>query len=445
VNDFDEILDQGNIPEPPTEAYKAAVQRLDGVVRQAMILSRRCGGLSAASNRHFYASVLFTTVVVRSISLLQIAPLSSWAQKVIEHWDYASASVIARTLLEIRLCFYYMCIDPCSDAEWQCRWETMNLNDCAHRIKIFEATGVTEQVNALQLVMEELAARIGANAHFQSLDRGQQKNILRGTVTYLEPQENIAEKAGIAKTDFRFFHVFFSTHVHGLPMSFYRVGEERGRGLPTPAESGYTAMCLELAASLVAACHAELEGLFHDALVLRELSRETGFETHQVEPQTDALVAGIGKGEVRTVHDDQHMRIDAVGRPNGEVSLVYFEPLMREKVLRMQATPEGEHIAFVDPVYWIIDVNDEPVTDRLLDELIQADHAYSVDLARRRLRFKVPIEALRQAREAMAESIKSEPQLPGSGNQLHAGRTSGWRQAIRRLHEGLRRFLGHHR
>lgn len=400
------------MPEPPTEAYTNALQRLDGVVRRAMALSHRCGGLPPASNRHFYASVLFTTVVVRSISLLQIAPLSSWAQKVIEHWDYASASVIARTLLEIRLCFYYLCVDQCSDEEWECRWQNMNIHDCAHRIKIFEAMGVTEQVVAHQQTMVDLAARIRSNSHFQSLDRGKQKKILRGTMAYLEPLEDIAEKAGIAKTHFRFFHVFFSTHVHGLPMSFYRIGEERGRGLPTETESAYTAMCLELVTSLVCACEAEMENLFHDVLTERESTGEPASEAAEVEPEAEVLATGIGEGEKRNVYSSEHMRIDAVGLPNGEVSLLYFEPITGEKVLRIQATREGEHIVFVDPVYWNITVNDGPVTDRLLDEMVQAEHAYAVDSAGRRLRFKVPIEALRQAQEALAERVKSEPQFP---------------------------------
>ena len=92
--------------------------------------------------------------------------------------------------------------------------------------------------------------------------------------------------------------------------------------------------------------------------------------------------------------------------------MLFFEPSMGEKVLRISATEGGDHLAFVDPVYWNIDVNGEPVTDRLLEALIQAEHMYKVDLAERRLRFKAPVEALRAEREKLAAVIQAEPQLP---------------------------------
>lgn len=409
--EFDEILDQAAMPELPTSLYSSALDRLDGVVRAAMALSKRCGGIPAASGRHYYASVLFTTLVVRAVSLLQIAPLSNWAEKVIEHWDYASCSVIARTILEIRLCFFYLCVDPCSDDEWKCRWEAMNLHDCAHRIKLFDALGREDEVAEHCKVLEELSGRIASNSYFKTLDPGQQKNITRGKLAYLKPLEVIAEQAGLKVSEFRLFHVFFSTHVHGLPMSFYRVGEERGRGLPTEAESGYTAMCLELTASLVASCHAEIEVLFKESMKEHEAAVKAA-SAPEVLPESTEMAKGLAVGEVKRVYESERLRIDAVGMTDDEVALLFFEPSMGEKVLRSRVTAGGESIVFVDPVYWNIDVNDEPVTDRLLDELIKADHLFKIDLVAKRLRFKVSVEALRRARETLAENIKAEPQFP---------------------------------
>ena len=411
MDEFDEILDQAAMSELPTSLYSSALDRLDNVVRAAMALSKRCGGIPAASGRHYYASVLFTTLVVRAVSLLQIAPLSNWAQKVIEHWDYASCSVIARTILEIRLCFFYLCVDPCSDDEWKCRWEAMNIHDCAHRIKLFDALGREDEVAGHRKVLDELSERIASNSHFKTLASGQQKNITSGKLAYLKPLEAIAEQAGLKVSEFRFFHVFFSTHVHGLPMSFYRIGEERGRGLPTEAESGYTAMCLELTASLVASCHAEIEVLFKDSMDEHETAVKAA-SVPEVLPGSTEMAQGIAAGEVKRVYESERLRIDAVGMTDDEAALIFFEPSMGEKVLRSIVTAESESIAFVDPVYWNIDVNDEPVTDRLLDELVKSNHLFKIDLVAKRLRFKVSVEALRRARETLAESIKTEPQFP---------------------------------
>jgi hypothetical protein len=62
------------------------------------------------------------------------------------------------------------------------------------------------------------------------------------------------EKAGLEKATYRFLNIVFSSHIHGLPMSYYRMAvQERGRGLPSPIEEGYTTVCLSLAATLLTA------------------------------------------------------------------------------------------------------------------------------------------------------------------------------------------------
>lgn len=407
MSDFEDILDEGNVPEPPSEAYVKALNLFDFTVRRAMKLSRACMGIQA-SGRKYYASVLFTTLLVRSISLLQIAPLSNWAQKVIEHWDYASASVIARTILEIRLCFYYLCVDECSDEEWQCRWETLNLNDCAHRIKIAEAVQAEDEVTDLKRVLEELVRQISNNQYFQSLSPGVQKNIEKGSVTYLKPLEEIAELVGISRNEFRFFHVFFSTHVHALPMSFYRIGEERGRGLPTEVESDYTTMCLNLAAQLLLASHAEMEQLFIEEIALNTSLTVENLQASEVLPGASELATGIEPGDVQSVYTSERIRVEAVGLPDGGISFQYYEPVTGEKVLRTHISEDELALDFVDPVYWNIEVNDEPVTDRLLYELTKYGHLFSIDVATRNLRFKVPIDVLARERKTLTSVIAEE-------------------------------------
>jgi len=258
-----EIFRAGKTGPAPSADYERALNVLDNVVRECITVSRQYGGLPAVTQKHFYASVLFTAMLSRSISLLMLAPLSPWASKMIEHWDYASASVILRTMMELRAAFHYLCVDECTGAEWECRWDLLNLHDCNSRIRLFEARepADADQVAGLQTQAEEIRNRLRANPHFQTLRH--QTRLLNGQVAYLLPIEEMIERAGHDKPTYRFFNVLFSSHVHGLPMSYYRMGvQERGRGLPSPIEEGYTTICLSLASVLLTATRDEVHELF---------------------------------------------------------------------------------------------------------------------------------------------------------------------------------------
>lgn len=126
------------------------VDMFDNVVRECMYVSRGYSGISSPTSRHFYASVLFTALITRGVSLAQLMPFTPWAEKRIEHWDYASVAGIVRTMLELRVAFYYLCVDGCTDEEWNCRWNLFNLHDCVSRIRLFSALQDGEQIAALE-------------------------------------------------------------------------------------------------------------------------------------------------------------------------------------------------------------------------------------------------------------------------------------------------------
>lgn len=66
-----------------------------------MYVSKGYAGIPAPTGRHFYASVLFTVLITRGVSLLTLAPHTPWVDKKIEHWDYSSLAGIARTMIEL--------------------------------------------------------------------------------------------------------------------------------------------------------------------------------------------------------------------------------------------------------------------------------------------------------------------------------------------------------
>ena len=243
---------------------------LDNVVRECLQVSRSYGGIPSPTAKHFYASLLFTMMCSRGVSMAILAPCSPWAAKMVEHWDYGSVTGIARTLLELRLAFYYLCVEAVSEDEWNARWNVFNLHDCTSRIRLFRALEQVhaepqdEQIAGFTEQAEELRERLRTNPFFQSLSEKKQKRLLAGEQAYILPLEDIAVGAGVGKETYRYFNILLSSHIHALPMSFYRMDDGRGRGLPHPVEEGYTAMCLTLASALLTASRDDLRELFKD-------------------------------------------------------------------------------------------------------------------------------------------------------------------------------------
>lgn len=226
---------------------------LDSVVRDCIEVSHACEGIRSPTGSHYFASVLFTSLCTRAVSIAVMTPYSPWSKKLVEHWDYASMASLTRALLEVRLAFFYLCVETCSDDEWQCRWNIFNIHDCRSRLRLFtELPGSSEDVSSFQEQLKELQERLTSNAHFGTVQANQQKQFLNGDRAYLHSLEEIASRAGVDLDTFRWLYKFLSSHVHGLPMSFYRMGQqERGRGVYSDTEERYTSLCLSFVASLL--------------------------------------------------------------------------------------------------------------------------------------------------------------------------------------------------
>jgi hypothetical protein len=100
----------------------------------------------------------------------------------------------------------------------------------------------------------------------------------------LSPLEDIGLRAGIELSTFRLVYRRFSAQVHGLPLSFYRTTDHnRGRGVHSEVEEGYTCLSISFAIGLLVRSRDEMMALFADAIVTN--------------PQTDPH--GEGKAETR--------------------------------------------------------------------------------------------------------------------------------------------------
>jgi hypothetical protein len=384
--DLQKIVDDGNIGPDPSEAYMESLDLLDNVVRECMFVSKKYAGITSPTGRHFYASVLFTVLITRGVSLLNLAPHTPWAEKKIEHWDYASLAGIARTMIELRVAYYYLCSEECSYDEWNCRWNLFNLHDCVTRIRLFDARGETEQVEAFKIQADELRDRLNSNEFFCSLDSRQHKRLLHGQTAYLFPLEQIADKAGIPIEHFRWLYVLFSSHVHGLPMSFYRLGAdnpERGRGIPSVIEDHYSSLCLTLAGSLLIKTRDEIQRLFDG---LGRPVDEYSFD----EDAEEALEAGLAVSESASIDATDDVRIVFTRTKDDAVTVTYVYRQTEELVLeRSESEIDGGELLWFDPIFWSLSVNGEPATEQKVANAIEGVHLFRVDHETRTIIIKI--------------------------------------------------------
>lgn len=386
--DFEDLFDYANLGKEPSESYKERLDALDNIVRECMHVSHGYGEIPAPTSRHFYASVLFTSLITKGVSLVSLAPHSPWAAKQIEHWDYATAAGIARTMLEARLAYYYLCTDACPDDEWQCRWNILNLHDCTTRRRLFDALGPSDQVAGFDQQAEELRDRLKANNFFNSLPGGQKK-LLNGQTAYLMPLEDIAERAGLEKKTFRYLYTLLSSHVHSLPMSFYRMGgdePDRGRGLPSPVEENYTTLCLSLACTLLTATRDEVHGLFAGLA-----KQEDQTDPEEVEAKISEALVQPDKfpvGETIEIFQSKEVRVEVKHVSEDQLETCYYHVPSGALVLRRLNGEDTAHLQDLDPFFWAVEVNGEAATEAIIEKIGEVPYAFKVDHVERKLALK---------------------------------------------------------
>lgn len=256
-----------HMSKKPSHEYYERIKALDSVVRECILVSQKFAGIKSPTGAHYYASVLFTSLCTRGVTLAILAPYSPWSKKKIEHWDYASMAGVVRSILEVRLAFYYLCSEQVSSEEWYCRWNIFNLHDCSSRIHLFSEMPNSEgEIKGFEAQAEELRQRLLENKYFQSFPEKTQRQLLNGKTAYLFPLEEIGARAGVDVHTFRWLYKLLSSQVHGLPMSFYRNGEQnRGRGVHSESEEGFTSLCISFAVALLVGSRDEMREIFAEA------------------------------------------------------------------------------------------------------------------------------------------------------------------------------------
>lgn len=228
------------------KAYKEARADYFELVRRAKAISIGSAGLPSDGNRMFWASVLFTRLVVTGISIQRLLPTDDPG----DHWDYSAVASITRNLAECHFVLFYLCFDVVDKQEEDARFLIMHLHDNRSRHRMLTELGDSDE-QAFQDVKQQLTDRISQNQYFQSLPEKRQRELVRGDKTPFV-QDELLDKMEVEKSHFRGLYRLFSAHTHTGPVSYYRNADAgSGVGVMNDKEAVYLTIALRFATDVL--------------------------------------------------------------------------------------------------------------------------------------------------------------------------------------------------
>jgi hypothetical protein len=221
-----------------TTVYIAVKRAFRDLIKRAERVSRGSGGIPSTGNRMFWASVLFTRLTVMAKSVWALLP----DPKPREHWDFSSVASLVRNLAEAQLVYYWLCQDEILDEVRAGRFILLYLHDYGSRKRLFP-----HQFDDDDPIYADLVRQFGANPWLASFEPAQRKVALKGERTPFI-QDEVLDRMGQDRDQFRLLYRFFSQHTHTGPLSFYRMNDhDRGSGVETRHEKRYMIMAIGLA------------------------------------------------------------------------------------------------------------------------------------------------------------------------------------------------------
>ncbi|WP_313035007.1 DUF5677 domain-containing protein [Acinetobacter sp.] len=225
-------------------AYKDYIRALNLAVK----ISRLGAGRNGCEDKVIWACILFTRLCVIGRSLKKLLDHDVSKEYKLD-WDYSSAFSLTRNIMECYQTLFYLCFDDVSNEELKARKYLFNIHDYYSRRTFFSFVPEAIENNRENIEIEEFVInQLKGNSFFKTLSEQQQKNYLKGKNAFFISREEIEEKEGVSKDDFRFWYKFLSSNVHSYPMGFFRmIDGDRGTGVHSEVEEKNSAIALELA------------------------------------------------------------------------------------------------------------------------------------------------------------------------------------------------------
>ena len=244
--------------------YIDNLSKYSNTINLALKVSKHTAGRQV-EDKIVLACVLYTKICVTGLSIFILAPNSEIAEKKIPHWDFSSLFSLTRNLMECYQTMFYLCVDKVSVDELKARRKLFNLHDYYSRKKIFSFTDdKLEDKKIEEFVIKELTE----TSFFNSLDKKEQKHFLKGENAFFISREDIEEKTGTNKNDFKLLYKLFSSNTHSFPMGFYSMLEGgRGTGVKSETEIGYNRLALEIAEQYIRQATKNMLDFFPDVIL----------------------------------------------------------------------------------------------------------------------------------------------------------------------------------
>jgi hypothetical protein len=232
----------------PSEAFRASRRAFRPKVHRAKMISRGCAGIPSTGGRMYWASALFTRMIGISSSILKLIPHDEKK----DHWDAASICALTRNLAECYLWLFFLSFDDVSDEEHEARIYLMYAHDNRGRERIAEESVADSQIaEYYRRVRAEIAQKLTQNSFFETLPEKRRNELIRGDKTPFV-QDDLLERMGIERSEFRALYRVLSAQTHSSPVAFYDVLTiGGGTGTVHEHEMRYMGLALQFAVQLL--------------------------------------------------------------------------------------------------------------------------------------------------------------------------------------------------
>jgi Family of unknown function (DUF5677) len=264
-----ETVNADNLSDHQLEKlYRETRAEFAASTKRAKLISEGSAGRYTEDGKTFWASVLFTKLVVTAQSVLRMAPRTAPIPDRLAHWDFSAVASLTRNLAECYFMFFYMCVDETpGEDEWLTRLNLIQLRDNAARRQMFADWNPDDpQLAGFGIHRHDLTQKLRGRKFFQSLPEKRQADLLKGDKALLLTQDEILKRMGEESASFRGMYRLLSAHTHSTPLAFYRMaGDGRGCGVENRADKAEIAVALQMASSFLERAINDMLKIFPDA------------------------------------------------------------------------------------------------------------------------------------------------------------------------------------
>lgn len=159
--------------------YTDKLNDLELLFSEAFEISIRTTGRGVGSQREYYASLIFTKIVLTLRAILKLLPKSSFDKNGnLEVWDISSVNSLTRSLIDTYNVLFYLTVDNIPKNEKEFRFALWKYHSEKERLKMLELIPYQNQkLQSLRNEINDLRNELLESAFYKSLDFKERKRI----------------------------------------------------------------------------------------------------------------------------------------------------------------------------------------------------------------------------------------------------------------------------